>query len=106
MWYQQCWCLQQKLPPEEPVEGAEVSRELMSVQEQQENMMDKLNLDGLSEWSPRNAATARELLFSYHNIFALKPNELGLYQCHRHMRFASTMMNLSKNVLGTYLCLC
>ena len=34
--------------------------------------MDKLNLNGLSEWSPHNAATVRELLFSYHNIFALK----------------------------------
>ena len=40
-------------------------------------MMDKLNLDGLSEWSPHNAAIVRELLFSYHNIFALEPNELG-----------------------------
>ena len=39
--------------------------------------MDKLNLDGLSEWSPSNAALARELLFSYHNIFALEPNQLG-----------------------------
>ena len=40
-------------------------------------MMDKLNLDGLSEWSPRNAAIARELHFSYHDIFVLEPNELG-----------------------------
>ena len=40
-------------------------------------MMDKLNLDGLSEWSPRNAAIARELLFSYHDTFALEPYELG-----------------------------
>ena len=30
-------------------------------------MMDKLNLDGLSEWSPCNIAIARELLFSYHD---------------------------------------
>ena len=33
-------------------------------------MLDKLNLDGLSEWSPCNAATVRELLLSYDNIFA------------------------------------
>ena len=39
--------------------------------------MDKLNLDGLSEWSPHNAAIVRELLFSYHDIFVLEPNELG-----------------------------
>ena len=40
-------------------------------------MLDKLNLDGLSEWSPHNAATVRELLFSYHDIFSFEPNELG-----------------------------
>ena len=39
-------------------------------------MMDKLNLDGLSERFTHNAAIARELLFSYHNIFVLEPNEL------------------------------
>ena len=38
--------------------------------------MYKLNLDGLSEWSTHNAATVRELFFSYHDIFLLKPNEL------------------------------
>ena len=47
-------------------------------------MMDKLNLDGLSEWSPGNAATVRELLFSYHNIFALEPNELGCTSAIKH----------------------
>ena len=39
-------------------------------------MMDNLNLDGLSEWSPCNAAIVRELLFSYRDIFVLKHNEL------------------------------
>ena len=39
--------------------------------------MDKLNLDGLSEWSPHNAAIARELLLSYHDTFALESDELG-----------------------------
>ena len=47
-------------------------------------MMDKLNLDGLSEWSPRNAATVRELLFSYHDIFVLEPNELGCTSTVKH----------------------
>ena len=49
----------------------------MSVQERQEKLMDKLNLDGLSEWSPRNIAIARELLLSYHDTFVLEPDELG-----------------------------
>ena len=59
----------------------------MSVQEQQEKLMDKLNLDGLSEWHPRNAAIARELLFSYHDIFALKPDELGCTSTIKHEIF-------------------
>ena len=47
--------------------------------------MHKLNLDGLSEWSPHNAAIARELLFSYHDIFALEPNEeLGCTSAIKH----------------------
>ena len=73
-----------ELPSEEPVEGTEASQEWISVQEQQEKLMDKLNLDGLSEWSPHNAAIVRELLFSYHNIFALKPNELGCTSAIKH----------------------
>ena len=47
------------------------------MQERQEKLLDKLNLDGLSEWSPRNAAIARELLLSYHDTFVLKSDELG-----------------------------
>ena len=56
----------------------------MSVQEQQEKLMDKLNLDGLSEWSPCNAAIARELLPSYHDTFALEPDELGCTSAIKH----------------------
>ena len=47
------------------------------MQEQQEKLIDKLNLDGLSEWSPHNASIARELLLSYHNTFVLESDELG-----------------------------
>ena len=65
------------VPPEEvpsgPAEGAQASREQMTVQEQQE----KLKIDGLSEWSSHNAAIVRELLLSYHDTFVLKSNELG-----------------------------
>ena len=46
--------------------------------------MEKLNLNGLSEWSPHNTATARELLFSHHDIFALEPNELGCTSVMEH----------------------
>ena len=69
---------------EEPVKGTEETWEWLSVQERQKKMMDKLNLDGLSEWSLCNAATVRELLFSYHDIFALKHNELGCTSAIKH----------------------
>ena len=39
--------------------------------------MEKLNLDGLSEWSPCNTAIVRELLLPYHDTFTLKSDELG-----------------------------
>ena len=60
------------VPPEEvPSEQAK------GVQERQEKLMDKLNLNGLSKWSPCNSTIVRELLLSYHDTFALKPDELG-----------------------------
>ena len=56
----------------------------MSVQEWQEKLMDKLNLNGLSEWSPHNAAIVRELLLSYHDTFALESDELGCTSTIKH----------------------
>ena len=46
--------------------------------------MEKLNLDGLSEWTPLNAAIARELLLSYHDAFALEPDELRCTSAIKH----------------------
>ena len=46
--------------------------------------MDKLNLDGLSEWAPYNAVIARELLFSCNDICALEPDELGCTSAIKH----------------------
>ena len=77
----------------------------MSVQEWQEKFMDKLNLNGLSEWSPHNTAIVRELLLSYHDTFALEADELGCTSA-IDMKFTSMMMDLSKNVLGAYPRLC
>ena len=56
----------------------------MTVPEQQEKLMEKLNLNGLSEWSSRNAAIARELLLSYHDTFALESDELGCTSAIKH----------------------
>ena len=46
--------------------------------------MDKLNLNGLSEWSPHNAAIARELLLSYPDTFALESDEPGCTSTIKH----------------------
>ena len=46
--------------------------------------MEKLDLNGLSEWTPRNAAIARELLLLYHDAFALEPDELGCTSAIEH----------------------
>ena len=70
--------------PSEQDEGAQAPKEQLSVQEQQEKLMDKLNLDGLSEWSPHNAAIARELLLSHNDTFALESDELGCTSTIKH----------------------
>ena len=68
-------------PPEETPSAqgkdARAPKECMTVQERQDKLLEKLNLDGLSQWTPHNAAIAREFLLSYHDAFALEPDELG-----------------------------
>ena len=67
-----------ELSPEmEATLGVEAKPEPMSVMARQEKLLEKLNLDGLAYWSPRNAVVARELVLAYHNIFVLESNELG-----------------------------
>ena len=70
--------------PSEPAEGAQALGEWMTVQGQQEKLIEKLNLNGLSEWSPHNAAIVRELLLSYHDTFALEYDELGCTSAIKH----------------------
>ena len=43
----------------------------------QEKLLEKLNLDGLSHWTPQNAAAAEDLILAFHDIFALEGNKLG-----------------------------
>ena len=75
-------------PPEEAPskqeEDVQTPKEHMTVQERQDKLLEKLNLDGLSEWTPCNAAIARELLLSYHDAFALEPDELGCTSAIEH----------------------
>ena len=64
--------------------GVEAKAESMSVVARQEKLLKKLNLDGLAYWSPRNAATARELVLAYCDIFTLESNELGCTSAIEH----------------------
>ena len=64
-----------------PVPPAELSPEVqaalskktqlepLSVAMQQEKLLEKLNLNGLSSWTPGNAAVARELVLTFHDVF-------------------------------------
>ena len=63
--------------PSKQEEDGWALKEHMKVQERQDKLLEKLNLDGLSEWTPHNAVSARELMLSYHDVFALEPDELG-----------------------------
>ena len=65
-------------------EDAQTPKECITVQERQDKLLEKLNLDGLSQWTPHNAAIARELLLSYHDAFALEPDELGCTSAIEH----------------------
>ena len=74
-----------ELSPEmEAALGVESRPEPLSVAVRQEKLQEKLNLDGLANWSPENAAAVRELVLAYHDVFALENNELGCTSAIEH----------------------
>ena len=74
-----------ELSPEmEATLGAETVWEPMSVTMCQEKLLDKLNLDGLSNWTPQNVAADKELVLALHDIFALDGNELSCMSAIEH----------------------
>ena len=89
MWCQPCRFTQLSYPPPkmEATLGAETARQPMTVTMQQEKLLKKLNLDGLSYWTPRNVAAARELILAFHDIFAWDGNELGCMSAIEHEFF-------------------
>ena len=64
--------------------GEEMQPEPLSVAVQQKKLLGKLNLDGLNSWTLGNAAVARELVLTFHDIFALDDNELGCMSVIEH----------------------
>ena len=74
-----------ELSPEmEATLGTESQPEPLSVVVRQEKLLEKLNLDGLANWSSENVAAVRELVLAYHNVFALESNELGCTSAIEH----------------------
>ena len=58
-----------ELSPEmEAALGEEMVCEPMMIAMWQEKLLEKLNLDGLSNWTPRNTVAARELILAFHDI--------------------------------------
>ena len=76
--------LTELLPEMEAVLGMEARPEPMLVVVRQEKLLEKLNLDGLSHWSPGNAVAVRELVLAYHDVFTLEGNELGCTSAIEH----------------------
>ena len=56
----------------------------LSVAARQEKLLEKLNLDGLANWSPENVVAVRELVLAYHDVFTLQSNELGCTSAIEH----------------------
>ena len=61
----------------EAILGMEDKWEPLSVVKRQTKFLEKLKLDGLSNWTPQNATTVRDLVLAFHDIFALEGSELG-----------------------------
>ena len=51
--------------------GKEMQLEPLLVAARQEKLLGKLNLDGLSSWTPGNAAVARELVLTFHDVLII-----------------------------------
>ena len=64
--------------------GTKARSEPMSVVARQEKLLEKLNLDGLAHWSPRDAVVARDLVLAYNDVFTLESNELGCTSAIEH----------------------
>ena len=58
--------------------------EPLSVVEQQEKLLEKLNLNVLSNWTLQNAMAAWDLVLAFHDIFALEGSELGCTSMVKH----------------------
>ena len=66
-----------ELSPEmEAALGMEDRHPSLLVAEQQGKLLEKLNLDGLSSWTPQNTTVSWELVLTFHDVFVLDTNKL------------------------------
>ena len=68
----------------EAILGMEDKWEPLSVVDRQNKLLGKLNLDGLSNRTPRNAMVAWDLMLAFHDIFTLEGSELGCTSTVKH----------------------
>ena len=57
----------------------------LSVKKRQEKLFGQLDLSRLVSWPPEPADSAWSLLVEYHDVFALKPSELGYTHSTKHV---------------------
>ena len=56
----------------------------MMVEQRKKLLFQQLDLSGLDKWLDRYQVAARALLAKYHDIFSLKPGELGCTDLAKH----------------------
>ena len=62
-----------------------IQTQKLSVEQRQEKLFKKLELNGLGSWLPELAESAQLLLTEYHSIFSLEPCELSCTHLAKHM---------------------
>ena len=71
-------------PEREATIGAKAQWETMSLSRRQVKLLEKLNLDGLSNWSPKQCGHSQGTHPGLHDIFALDNNESGCTSTTKH----------------------
>ena len=57
----------------------------LTVKQQQEKLFEKLDLSRLESWPPELTAATQSLLAKYHDVFSMKPSELGCTHSTKHV---------------------
>ena len=69
----------------EAVLGNEDKQQPLSMSKWQRKLLEKLDLNGLSHWTPCNTAAVWELVLSFHDVFVLDRHKLGCTSAVEHV---------------------